>query len=121
MAINRITEVTLGLLAMLWGAILMAPGDLFAGIERYKYFNNYAPDTGWGIVLALCGLVIVIRLPKWAHRHAHWVLCTVWLGMFVLSLLSTISPPALLIASLLLAIAIIHATKFFRLFYSGVA
>ncbi len=117
-SIHRVTEMCLGVLAIFWGVILVLPGDSFAGIERYELFGKYAPDTAWGVVMLICGTVTTIRMPRWAHKHAHWVLFAVWLGMTVLSLLSTITHPALLIASLTFAIAFIHISKYFRLAYS---
>lgn len=113
----RIQEVVLALLAIFWGAILLLPGDLFAGIERYRFYGQYAPDTVWGVVMALCGVLILLKRPHWAHRHAHWILCTVWTGMTWLSLLSLISPPVLLIASLCAALSLIHASAFWQLQY----
>jgi hypothetical protein len=113
-------EIALAILAITWGIILMLPGDLFEGIERYRFFRQFAPDTVWGVVMALCGVITLIARPHWARLNAHAVLCIVWLGMTVLSLASIVSLPALLIASLLLAIAFFHATKFLRLLHAAV-
>jgi len=115
MPIYRSTEVALSFLAMVWGSILMAPGNLFAGIARYELLGRYAPDTVWGAVMFVCGLGIFIARPHWWRAQCHAALCIVWLGMTILSLLSTITPPAVLIASLLLTIAAVHAFKNWRL------
>lgn len=93
----------------------MLPGDLFAGLERYKYFNVYAPDWGWGLVMIVCASATLLRLSAWSHKYAHVGLCIVWSGMTALSLSATISPPALLITSLCAAIALLHASKYWRL------
>lgn len=113
--ISRIAEVSLALLALYWGIILIMPGDLFAGIERYKFFNQYAPDFVWGSIMAISGLIILFHWPRQARMPAHVALCVIWSGMGILSLLSVISPPATLIAAMAFSNSIIHATKFWRL------
>lgn len=113
--INKIAEADLALLALYWGIILMLPGNLFAGIERYKFFNDYAPDYIWGAVMAVSGLPILVHWPRRARMPAHIVLCIVWFGMGILSLLSVTNAPATLIASLTFSNSVIHATKYFRL------
>ncbi len=114
-SIHRMNEVCLGLLAVFWGVVLMLPGDLFERIEVYQLLRNFAPDTVWGVVMIVCGIVTLARMPRRAHKHAHWILCTVWLGMAVLLLSTTTRPTSLLFASLFLVIAIIHASKYMRL------
>jgi len=98
----------------------MMPGDMFASIERYKFFSQFAPDTAWGAVMTLCGIITLIARPSWARLNAHAILCIVWLGMTVLSLVSVISPPSLLITSLVLIIAFFHGTKYLRLLDAAV-
>lgn len=93
----------------------MLPGDLFEGIERYQYFRMYAPDTVWGVAMLVCGVLTLIARPRWARIGAHVVLCIIWLGMTVLSLLSIVTAPALLIASMLATLSFFHATKYWRL------
>lgn len=114
--VYRLNEIALAVLAIVWGCILMLPGDLFEGIERYKFFNTFAPDTAWGAALVVCGLIILIARPEWAHINAHAALCIIWLGMTALSLASIVTAPSLLITSLLVFVAFMHATKFWRLF-----
>lgn len=93
------------------------PGDLFAGIERFRFFINYAPDWAWGALLILGGVLIIPPAAFTLRKIAHWMLCTLWLGMAVLSVLAIVTPPSLLFTSVLTAIAIFHATKFWRLYY----
>jgi hypothetical protein len=113
--IHRFNEVILALLALFWGVILMLPGDLFAGLERYKYFSDFFADWGWGLAMVICALATVLRLSVWSHKYAHVGLCIIWSGMAALSISATLSPPALLIASLCAAIALLHASKYWRL------
>lgn len=108
-------EIALAILALVWGIILMLPGDLFAGIERYKFFNTFAPDAAWGAALAACGIITLIARPEWARTNAHAVLCIIWLGMTALSVASVVTIPSMLITSLLVFVAFMHATKFWRL------
>lgn len=115
MSISRVNEVVLGLLAIFWGIVFVLPGDLFAGLERYQFFNNYAPDWLWGAILMIFGLLIIPPAAPILRKIAHWGLCTLWLGMAMLSMLAVISPPSLLFTSLFVVVAIFHATKFFRL------
>lgn len=117
MSISRINEVVLGVLAIFWGVVLAMPGDLFAGIERYALFNNYAPDWLWGTVMIMAGLLIIPPASFPLRKLAHWALCTLWLGMAVLSILSVFTLASLLFTSVLITIAVFHATKFFRLHY----
>jgi len=113
--INRIAECALALLACYWGIILMLPGDLFAGIERYKYYSRYAPDTIWGAVMAVCGIFILLNWPRQARMPAHLVLSAVWFGMGILSLLPARNVASTLIAALAFSNSLIHATKFWKL------
>ncbi len=106
------TEKALGILAIFWGILLMLPGDLFNGIERYTSVGAYAPDALWGAVYAVLGAIVFARTPSWAHKHAHWLLCTVWAGMTILSLLTEIISPTLLTASMCAFISFLHATKY---------
>jgi putative effector of murein hydrolase LrgA (UPF0299 family) len=108
-------EIVLAILAIFWGIVLMLPGDLFNGIERYKYFSSFAPDSVWGMVMILGGLTTLIARPPWLRRNAHALLCIVWLGMTVLSCLSIVTAPSLLITSIILTVALLHAMKFWRL------
>jgi hypothetical protein len=93
----------------------MLPGDLFAGLDRYKYFEAFAPDWGWGLVMIVCAIATLFRLTMWSHKYAHVGLCIVWSGMTALSISATLTPSALLIASLCAAIALMHASKYWRL------
>lgn len=111
---NRWNEFFLALLAITWGIILMLPGDLFAGIARYQFASKVFPDWLWGLLYFFFGILLLFPIPSWLHKHLHWVLFSLWLGMTVLSLLSTFSPPTLLIASLVFVIAMFHAGLFLQ-------
>ncbi len=111
-SIHRLTEKALGILAIFWGILLMLPGDLLAGIERYTRVSAYALDALWGAVYAILGAIVFSRMPSWAHKHAHWLLCTVWAGMTVMLLLTKIVSPTLLTASMCAFISFLHATKY---------
>lgn len=114
-SIYRANEFILAALAIFWGLILLLPSDLFGSIERYRYFNEFAPDTVWGAIFILSAFCTILGKPHWLHVHAHWILCTLWSGIAFLSGIAMRSPLSLLIPSLCLAIAAIHATKFWRL------
>lgn len=115
MSISRVNELALALLAVFWGCVLLLPGDLFAGIERYRLIGRFFPDTVWGILMVLSAAILFKPDSLPLRKAAHWLLCTIWSGMTILSLMSMISAPALLIASLLATISFFHATKFWRL------
>jgi hypothetical protein len=115
MSISVWNEKWLAFLAIIWGVTLMAPGDLFAGIQAYKLLSYYAPDTVWGLVLGLSGFFLLLPIPMAAHKHIHWILCTVWSGIGILCLLSRISPAVILFASACFTISMLHAGKFWRI------
>lgn len=113
--IYRWNECWLATLAVIWGGILMLPGDLFAGIDRYRLMSQYLPDWAWGVCMFSFGIILFFHVPLWLHKHAHFFLCGVWLGITLLSLLAVMTPSVILIASLLFIIAMFHAGKYFRL------
>lgn len=142
MTISLWNERLLAGLAITWGIILMLPGDLFAGIERYRLMSRVFPDWLWGAFYFMGGATLYIlpllpfpSLPYtlWLykyipreqlcgyisregfHKHTHWLLFSLWLGMTALSLLSVVSPPTLLITSLVFVISMFHIGKFWRL------
>lgn len=108
-------EKWLAFLAIIWGIILALPGDLFAGLERYRLIAQLFPDWVWGAIMFLSGVALLLKLPMLTHKHIHFVLTAVWLGMTLLSVLATKTPPALLITSLCLTIAMFHVGKFWRI------
>jgi hypothetical protein len=115
MSISAWNERWLAVLAMIWGITLMIPGDLFQGITAYRLFSQYAPDTVWGIVLFLLGISLFLPTPMWVHKHAHWLLCTIWMGMGILCLLGRFSPAVVLLSSVCLTVSMLHVGKFWRL------
>jgi hypothetical protein len=89
---------------------------LFAGIERYRLISLFFPDTYWGAIFAICGISLLFPLPLLARQIAHSLLCAVWSGVAVLSLMAIITPPTLLIASVCLFPSVIHALEFLAVY-----
>lgn len=103
------------MLAQFWGILLLLPGDTFAGIEHYRLIGQFLPDQIWGIVFFTLGFATLFPFPTNLLKHLHWLLCTLWLGISVLALLSSFTIPALLIGALAFFVAMVHAGKFWRL------
>lgn len=115
MSISSWNAYWAGILAIFWGIVLLFPGDLFEGIERYDLMREIFPDWTWGVLYVLFGFLILLPLSTTILKHLHWLLSALWLGMTILSVLGSASFPALLIASLTFFVAIIHVGKFWRL------
>lgn len=115
MAINLWNEKLLAFLAVVWGVTLMLPGDVFGGIQAYSLINRVFPDWLWGALYFVCGGLLFLNIPKELHKHIHWILCSLWLGMTLLVFLAGIRSVTILIGSLTFVVAMFHVGKFFRL------
>lgn len=98
---------------MTWGVVLMLPEDSFARIARYQLMSRVFPDWLWGLLFFIFGGLLLVPIANWAYKHLHWILCSLWLGITVLSLLSAITPASLLISSVVFTMAMFHAGIFF--------
>lgn len=116
---NRWQEIVPAFVTLVWGIVFMLPGDLFGTIERYKYFNKFAPDWGYGLIMAICAVGILSNIPPRYRCQFHAVLAVMWILIVVLSSLSTFSPPVLLFTSLMVGSAFRHAFEFLRLSEQG--
>lgn len=114
-SISRWNAKWAGALAIFWGITLAMPGDLFERIERYRLFNEFFPDWVRGVFFFVFGALVLLPVPQAIQRHAHWLLCALWLGMAVLSLISSLEAPALLVASLCFYVSMTHAGKFWSM------
>ena len=113
--INRYNEVVLGLLAVVWGAILCAPDDVFAALRRFAPLQNLYPDWYLGVLMITLGVLIVYKFPMEWRRVAHFAMVGIWIFVVTLSVIASPTLPALLISLPFLAFAFLHAGKFWRL------
>lgn len=120
-----IFEMTLSILSLIWGTILVLPGNLFATPSRFDLLNDYAPDWVFGILL-LTGSIFLIGFSydplRLIRKLAHQILSIVWLGIFILSTYRSvqngIQPVGLLVTSLVLIVPIFHTI--FYLYWSSI-
>lgn len=114
MSVSVWNEKWLGFLATVWGIALVLPGDLFRGIPMYVIAAQYAPDTVWGIVMGVSGILLFFPVPVPVHKHVHWILSSVWLGLGILCISARFSPVVVMLATQCLVISMLHAGKFWR-------
>jgi hypothetical protein len=109
-------------LAILWGIILLFPGNTFAPPSQVGALGFYAEDWVWGSLLLLVSFpLFFLRRPKYRYIHqaAHAFYWIFWLGISVLVMArftaNGIQPTDFLITSAFVAIALIHGIIYIRL------
>jgi len=112
--VSRYNELVLGWAAVVWGVLLMLPGDLFAAIPRYTAVDRFAPDFLWGLVLTVAGAACIFA-PEGGRGIAHGVLFVIWLGINALVLIGTMSVSTVLIATFPFTMCLLHAGEYVRL------
>ena len=115
MSVSSWNEKWLGLLALIWGVAFCMPGDVFQRVPYYGKIAQYAPDTLWGLVMGVSGFFLFLPLPPAFHKHIHWILCTIWLMLGVIILLSGFFLITVLLSSQCLVISMIHAGNFWHI------
>lgn len=80
----RLAEWGLGLMLLLWGAILVSPDDTFSR-PAFTMMARIASENVWGVVLTLLGTTrIVVLLINGAWRRSpHLRAATAFLSCFV--------------------------------------
>lgn len=78
----RASEWALAGMMMIWGIIVLQPGDLFAKMPAYAYMHWIAPEQAWGMATISVGAVrlmaLVINgtfLDTWWGKWSPWVRC----------------------------------------------
>lgn len=113
---SELKEALLVWLALIWGMVLLFPGDSFSSPSRVNLMSHYAPDTVWGVLLISVSIPMLVvnktrfyRFRRFAHIF-YWIF---WLGITCLAVYSSsadgIQPTDLLICLPFLAIALLHA------------
>lgn len=114
-ALSRWNEIWSAILAIVWGIVLIAPGDLFFAVERYRWLGKFFPDWMWGILFLIGGVGIIIIRSYRVRKHFHSLMFTLWVGIVVLSFLTPLNIGTVLISSLCFFVAMVHVSKYFRL------
>lgn len=119
---SELKETILGMLALLWGILLLFPENSllpYGGLRMYKF---YTQDWLWGIYLILSGLFIILTATDGytrVRKIIHASLWTFWLGISLLVIARTyrggITETDILIALPFVAIAFLHAAVYTRL------
>jgi hypothetical protein len=119
---SELIEFVLISIAVLWGAILLLPGNSFAPANRIDLLAEYAPDWIWGIALLIFSLPFFfldrIKYSKYfsAARVFYWIF---WLSITLLATYRSadngLSPVDCLLILPFLAIALIHAILYVSL------
>lgn len=112
---SRWNEVCLAIVALIWGAILVMPGDLFIKIDRYRMIGQYFPDWVWGILFLIGSMGILIVPSIGIRKQLHAFMSALWVGIIVLALLTPFNIGTLLIVSLCWLAMMVHVGKFFRI------
>lgn len=86
---SEVKESLLVIMALIWGAILLLPGDSFSSPSRVDALSYYAPDTLWGVLLWIfCGPFLLINRLRWRRyrKAVHIFLWIFWLGISFIAL-----------------------------------
>lgn len=120
---SELKENVLTLLALLWGILLILPGNTFADPSGLSNsLGVYARDWVWGLLVLLVTVPFML-LPKNRHigfrKFAHAFYWVFWSGIFFLAIFRSVVSNGLqsydlLIPSVFLTIALLHA-----IFYVG--
>lgn len=120
---SELKETLLIIQAMLWGSILLLPGDLFAIPSRIDLMSKYAPDYVWGtLLLLICTPALFVN--RYRHRLyrrvVHAFLWTFWLGIAALSIYRSLtSPNGFSIPVLLITIPFVTIAFMHGIIYAG--
>ncbi len=113
---SELKETILVLLAVLWGTILLLPGNTFSEPSEMDFMSHYAPDHVWGISLILvCGPLLFVnryKHPKY-RSFVHAYLWIFWLGISALAVYRSrydgLTPTDFLLVIPFLTLALLHA------------
>lgn len=119
MTTERWQELILGTLAILWGAVLMLPDDVFGNVQRYAALSKFLPDWLWGLLLIVCGLTLIFLRHLNLRKQAHGGLAFVWTFIVVLAFLGGFSIGTILVAAPFAALAFLHIFEYLRLSQLG--
>lgn len=118
---SEVKETLLVTQAIVWGAILLFPGDSFSSRSRVDLLSMYAPDTVWGILLLAVNLpMLFINRYRWKRfrRFVHAFNWTFWLGITCLAVYRSaangLDATDILVAMPFFTIALLHGV-----FYAG--
>lgn len=119
---SEMKEIILALLALIWGILLLFPGNVLTGSPTAEYYALYSNDWLWGILLIIFSAYILFGPRKrWFHfrKYIHLYFWFFWLGIAVLTIVRSsangVGVTDILIISPFVAIALVHATLYARL------
>lgn len=115
MTSERWQELVSAGVALVWGVVLLLPGDLFAGIQRYVALAVAVPDWVWGLLLLAFGLTVILLSPLRWRKEAHAGLGVVWTLVVILIFLDGVTPAGVLIAALCGELALLHFYRYLQL------
>lgn len=112
---SELKETLLVVQAVVWGAILLIPGNSFASPSRVDLLSEYAPDTFWGVALVAANLPLLF-LNRYKHRRyrkfCHAFNWTFWLAITCIALYRSgfngFQPTDFLLVMPFFTIAILH-------------
>jgi len=112
---SELTESLLMFQSILWGLLLLLPGDTFSSPSRVDIMSKYAQDHVWGmcIVLIVGPFLFLNRYRHTTYRKiVHIFLWTFWLGIGCLviyrSSINGVSPIDFLLVIPFWTIALTH-------------
>lgn len=119
--ISQLHETILTLLALLWGVLLVLPGNTFAAPSGIATLFLFAQDWVWGVLLIAVSLPFLF-VNKYRHltvrRLVHAFYWVFWSGLSFLAYVRVaangIQALDLILPSLLITFALFHAV-----FYIG--
>lgn len=86
---SELRETILVVQALIWGSILLLPGDTFSVSSRIDFLSQYAPDHVWGALLLFCCFPFLLfnRYRYRAYRKfVHVFLWVFWLGIAAIAI-----------------------------------
>lgn len=119
---SELIELVLIGISVIWGAILLLPGNTFAPANRMDILAQYAPDWIWGTAL-LCFSLPFFFLDRTKYRRyfstVHAFCWVFWLAISFLAIyrssINGLTPIDFLLILPFLAIALIHAILYVSL------
>lgn len=67
---TEIVELLLGVLALNWGLLILAPFDTFGSTPSFRVMASAAPEPVWGSALFIAGVLHICGLAR-NHRHTR--------------------------------------------------